>query len=74
MISENVLQCYTYLYLKQFSCRPKMDGLTFNSVDDDEALWLERTFEESEVLDVVKALNGDKALDNNEIICFPLKT
>ena len=51
-----------------------MDGLTFNSVDDDEALWLERTFEESEVLEVVKVLNGDKVLDNSEIISFPLKT
>lgn len=38
--------------------------LPFNSVDDDEALWLERTFEESEVLEVVKVLSGDKAMDN----------
>jgi hypothetical protein len=54
----------TRLYFKKFSWRPKLDGLNFNSIDDDEALWLERAFEESEVLKVVKTLNSDKALDN----------
>jgi len=28
----------------------------------EEAMWMERAFEESEVFDVVKALNKDKAL------------
>jgi hypothetical protein len=39
-----------------------LDGLSFNSIGVEEAMWLERAFEESEVVKVVKALNGDKAL------------
>lgn len=50
----------TRLYSKQFSWWPKLDGPTFNSVDDDEALSLERIFKESDVQEVVKVLNDDK--------------
>jgi len=38
-----------------------LDGLSFDSIGEVEAIWLEREFEESDVLKVVKALNGDKA-------------
>lgn len=44
------------------SCLKRLDGLTFNYVEDDEALWLERAFEESDVQEVLKVLNDDKAL------------
>jgi hypothetical protein len=61
-ISEHILQFYIHLYSEQFNWCPKLDGLSFNSTDTNEALWMERDFEESEVFEVVKALNGDKAL------------
>jgi hypothetical protein len=38
-----------------------LDGLDFNSIDV-EAFWLERPFEQSEVLDVVKGVTNKKAL------------
>jgi hypothetical protein len=52
---------FTRLYSEQFRWQPKLDGLTFNSTDAEEAKWLERAFEESEIFEVVKTLNGDKA-------------
>jgi radical SAM superfamily enzyme YgiQ (UPF0313 family) len=36
-------------------------GLSFVSIGEDEAMWLERPFEEDEVFEVMKALNGYKA-------------
>lgn len=38
-----------------------MDGLSFDSIDEAEASWLEGDSEEREVWEVVKAKNGDKA-------------
>jgi hypothetical protein len=38
-----------------------LDDLLFDSIDEQEATWLERPFEESEALEVVKAINRDKA-------------
>jgi len=36
-------------------------GISFSSIDADECLWLERGFEEQEVWEVVREMNGDKA-------------
>jgi hypothetical protein len=47
---------------KQFSWQLTLDDLSFESIGEVEANWLERAFEESEVFEVVKALNSDKAL------------
>jgi hypothetical protein len=44
-----------------------LDGLAFDSIDV-EASWLEISFEESEVLEVVKGMNSDKAPDSNDFI------
>jgi hypothetical protein len=38
-----------------------VDGISFSSIDADECLWLERGFEEQEVWEVVREMNGDKA-------------
>jgi hypothetical protein len=38
-----------------------VDGLSFDSIMESEARWLERAFEEEEVRKVVLAMNGDKA-------------
>jgi hypothetical protein len=40
---------------------PRVDGISFSSTDVDECLWLERVFEEQEVWEVVREMNGDKA-------------
>jgi hypothetical protein len=38
-----------------------LDGLSFLSIDADESTWLKREFEEQEVWELVRGLNGDKA-------------
>jgi hypothetical protein len=38
-----------------------VDEISFSSIDADECLWLERGFEELEVWEVVREMNGDKA-------------
>jgi hypothetical protein len=55
--SENTLCSSTIACLLNGSVgRPRLDGLTFDSIGEDEAIWLERAFEEDEVFEVVKAL------------------
>jgi hypothetical protein len=49
------------LYTQHITWRPKVDGLSFLSIDADESTWLEREFEEQEVWEVVRDLSGDKA-------------
>jgi hypothetical protein len=61
-IREHILQFHNLLYIEQFSWWPKLDGLPFDSIGDKEAIWMERPFEEIEVLEVVKMLCADKAL------------
>lgn len=39
-----------------------MDGLNFNLLDNKDVNWLERSFEEVEVLEALKDMNGNKAL------------
>jgi hypothetical protein len=38
-----------------------LDNLSFDSLEVDDASWLELSFEEREVLKVVKGMNRDKA-------------
>jgi len=56
-----LLNYYDSLYTEQSSWRPRVDGISFSSIDADECLWLERGFEEQEVWEVVREMNGDKA-------------
>jgi hypothetical protein len=50
------------MYFENCSWRSRVDGLSFLSIDANESIWLEREFEEEEVRDVIRNLNGDKAL------------
>jgi hypothetical protein len=56
---------YNRLITEQFSWRLKLDGLAFDSIDEEEAIWLECPFKENEVLEVVKGMDRDKALGLN---------
>lgn len=64
-IREYIVQFYTQLYSEQYSWRPKLDGLSFQSIGEEEDSWLKREFEDIEVFEVVKTLNGDKAPSPN---------
>jgi hypothetical protein len=52
------VQFYDRLFTEQFSWQPKLNGLAF--VHEEEASWLERPFEKSEVLKMVKGINNEK--------------
>jgi hypothetical protein len=43
-----------------------LDGLSFHSIGEVEGSWLERDFGEGKVMEIVKALNGNKALDPSD--------
>jgi hypothetical protein len=60
-IVDNITHFYTNLYTKEVGWRPKLDGIEFSMIPQDEALWLERPFDEEEVGGVLKVFNGDKA-------------
>jgi hypothetical protein len=60
-IKDHVVQFYQRLYSERSTWRPKIDNQVFSSIDEDEKNWLERDFEEEEVWEVVKGMEGDKA-------------
>jgi len=60
-IKEHMIYYYNKLYTEQSTWRPRVDGLSFSSINAEEGTWLEREFEEQEVWEVVQNLNGDKA-------------
>jgi hypothetical protein len=49
-----------------------LDGFSFDSIGEAAAIWLARVFKKREVLEVVKAMNGDKApgLDGYSMVFF----
>jgi len=59
-IKDHIVNNYDSLYSEQSSWRPMVDGISFSSIDADECLWLEQDFEEQEVWEVVREMNGDK--------------
>jgi flavodoxin len=68
-ISEHNVHFYNELYTKQFNWRPLLDDLSFESIGEAEATWLEREFEEMEALEVVKAMNGDNSVLSSLLGC-----
>jgi len=60
-IKDHIVNHYDSLYTEQTSWRPRVDEISFSSIDADECLWLERGFEEQKVWEVVREMNGDKA-------------
>jgi hypothetical protein len=60
-MKEHIVQHYNNLYFENCSWQPTVEDLSFLSIDAEESIWLERAFEEKEVWDVIRDLNGDKA-------------
>ena len=60
-VKDHVVQFYQSLYSERNTWRPKMDNQDFLSIDEEEKNWSERDFEEKEVWEVVKGMEGDKA-------------
>lgn len=47
--------------MEQVDWRPKLDGLALKPIEYYRAVWLERTFEENDVYEVVRKMAKDKA-------------
>jgi hypothetical protein len=60
-IREHIVHFYKQLYSEQYNWQPKLDSLSFMSTNAKERNWLERDVKESEVLEVVREFNGDRA-------------
>jgi hypothetical protein len=60
-IKEHIVQFYSRLFTDNCRWRPIPEILPLQSIDMEESRWLEREFEEEEVLKVVKNMKGDKA-------------
>ena len=60
-IRDHIASFYEHLYTKNDYSRPLLDGIQFSALSEEDAMWLERPFDENEIIDVVKGFNGDKA-------------
>jgi hypothetical protein len=52
-IRDHIAQFYEQLYREDGYRRPYLDGIQFSAISDEDALWLERPFEETEIEIVV---------------------
>jgi hypothetical protein len=57
-ISNYITQFYTGLFTEKDVRRPLLDGLEFSAISHDDVVWLDRPFDEEEVLGVVQGLWG----------------
>uniref|UniRef100_A0A2N9E7V6 Reverse transcriptase domain-containing protein n=1 Tax=Fagus sylvatica TaxID=28930 RepID=A0A2N9E7V6_FAGSY len=60
-IRDHIVRFYETLYREDGYRRPYLDGIQFDAISDEDALWLDRPFEENEIEIVVQGCNGDKA-------------
>ncbi|XP_042953621.1 uncharacterized protein LOC122290111 [Carya illinoinensis] len=61
VINNHVVSFYGQLLTEQVGWRPKLEGLAFESIGPLDSNRLERSFEEAEVLEVVRKMARDKA-------------
>ena len=60
-IRDHIASFYEHLYVETEYGRPLLDGMQFSVISDEDAVWLERPFDEEEIAGVVQGFNGDKA-------------
>ena len=60
-IAECISRFYRQLYSENVTHRPVLDDVEFSRISEEDALWLERPFDEDEVFGVINGFNGDKA-------------
>lgn len=64
-IRYHVMDFYENLFFEQVGWRPKLNGLSFESIDQQNTSWIERPFEEVKVLGVMRNVVKDKAPIND---------
>ena len=62
---KDIVECiscfYRQLYYENVAHRPILDDVEFSRISEEDAIWLERPFDEEEVFRVINDFNGDKA-------------
>jgi hypothetical protein len=61
IISNHIVNFYDSLFTEPLDWRPRLDNLEFDMLSGSEASSLEDPFEEREVWEVIKGMDGDKA-------------
>ncbi|XP_026451780.1 uncharacterized protein LOC113352130 [Papaver somniferum] len=61
VIKKEIQQYYTTLFTAKDPVSPTFDNINFKSIDSTQQEWLERPFEEDEVLDAIKKCGANKA-------------
>ena len=64
-IREGVANAFQQFLSDKIELRAKLNGLTFNALNSEEARSLEVPFREDEILFALREMNGDKALGLN---------
>lgn len=60
-IAECISRFYRQLYSENVTHRPVLDDVEFFRISEEDALWLDKPFDEDEVFGVINGFNGDKA-------------
>jgi len=66
LINDTITKYYKNLFNETVPWHPKLDGLEFRCLDSVEVAWLERLFQEEQVLQALLSMNGDKASGHND--------
>ena len=61
-IVGGISHVYRQLYTENVAHRPLLDDVEFSCISEEDALWLDRPFDEDEVFGVISDFKGDKAL------------
>ena len=59
--AEGISHFYRQLYFENVVDRLVLDDMEFSRISEEDALWLDRPFDEEEVYGVINGFNGDKA-------------
>jgi hypothetical protein len=70
VIKDTITHYFKNLFTETTLWHPILDGLEFPCLDSVEADWLERPFQEEEVLQVLLNIDGDKAPRPDDFYCF----
>ena len=65
VIAECISRFYRQLYSEDVVNRPVLDDVEFSRIPEENAIWLDRPFDEDEVYRVIHGFNGDKTPSPN---------
>jgi hypothetical protein len=61
MVGNHIVNYYDSLFTEPLNWRPRLDNIEFDMLSNSDASSLEEPFEEREVWEVIKGMDGDKA-------------